>query len=209
MQTGQVIVTEIRKACLVQRKEISSDQTFKLSRAISLRCLQSWSWKEHQLKKFKVGLYSAFSGELDMGWIGDFFEAHGSCLYYPRVIDHKSKSMEFVELPRERGWKLGSYGICEPDTDRKAIRPQDLDLIFVPGVAFGEKGERIGRGSGYYDRFLVLAPQALRVALAFDFQVFSALPQTQMDQCVHWVVTETCEYRTSFLEAWMDQRMKV
>src|SRR5205814_995342 len=80
---------------------------------------------------------------------------------------------------------------------------KELDLVIVPGTAFGERGERIGKGMGHYDRFLTKVPRALRVSLAFDFQVLSRLEQNPWDQPVHWIMTETREFRTPFVDRWL------
>ena len=72
----------------------------------------------------------------------------------------------------------GSYGIPEPRYDAaKALRPADLDLVLVPGVAFDKANNRLGRGAGYYDRFLSELPSTVpTVGLAYDFQLVPALP---------------------------------
>ena len=67
--------------------------------------------------------------------------------------------------------------------------PEKLDLLLVPGLAFGRSGERLGRGGGYYDRFLPRAPQALKVGLSFDFQLFDRLPIETADFPMDCIVT--------------------
>ncbi len=72
------------------------------------------------------------------------------------------------------------------------VDPQDLDLLFVPGVAFGSEGERLGRGQGFYDRYLKRAWRAKRIALAFEgqWQDGARLPQHPGDQRMDVIVTE-------------------
>ena len=69
------------------------------------------------------------------------------------------------------------------------VKPNELDLVIVPGRAFTTAGTRIGRGAGYYDRFLenLSVPT---IALAFSFQIFSELPQAEHDIRISQVITE-------------------
>ena len=122
-----------------------------------------------------------------------------SVLFFPRIVDRQSKLLEFAEASSESAgsaqWTLGPYGLHEPAQGQTPVVPQDLDVIFVPGVAYGRGGERIGMGFGYYDRYLQNVKKALRISLAFDFQVYEELEQKPWDQRVHWVIGETEEIR--------------
>ncbi len=84
--------------------------------------------------------------------------------------------------------KKGPYGIYEP-MRKNFINPKELDLVVVPGVAFDRKGNRLGRGKGYYDRFLKrLTKHSFSVGLAFDFQVLPSLPTAAHDRKVNKVI---------------------
>ena len=70
-------------------------------------------------------------------------------------------------------------------------RLQPSDIVFTPGVGFDEKGHRLGRGKGYYDRaFRGVLAGALRVALAYEFQVVPEIPSGPDDERVQWIATE-------------------
>ena len=56
-----------------------------------------------------------------------------------------------------------------------------IELVIVPGLSFDLKGNRLGRGKGYYDRFLKLVPQAYKLGLCFDFQKVDAVPVEDYD----------------------------
>ena len=91
----------------------------------------------------------------------------------------------------------GYFGILEPKielrqlSDRQAM-PNELNLIFVPGMAFDPNGGRLGRGKGFYDRFLKKnSENTLKIGLAFDWQLFDAIPMFENDQYVDIVVTES------------------
>lgn len=84
---------------------------------------------------------------------------------------------------RKKDLVRGSFGIYEPlKENARSIQPDRIDLVIVPGVAFDLLGNRLGRGKGYYDRFLAgLIPETCTVGLAFDFQVVEDLPRTPHD----------------------------
>lgn len=90
----------------------------------------------------------------------------------------------------------GIFGIPEPTVALRAeperfVSPESLDFVLVPGLAFDENGRRLGRGKGYYDRFLArLDPTALTVALAFECQMFDRIPVDEHDRPVSAIVTE-------------------
>lgn len=84
----------------------------------------------------------------------------------------------------------GPYGIYQPKAHLEVYHPRSIDLAVVPGVAFDEKGNRLGRGMGYYDRFLVgLRKGVPKIGLAFDFQVLKQLPILSHDQPVTALLT--------------------
>jgi 5-formyltetrahydrofolate cyclo-ligase len=88
--------------------------------------------------------------------------------------------------------KAGTYGIPEPpDVPQNCLNADELDLVVVPGVAFDRSNNRLGRGAGYYDRFLLELPAATpTIALAYDLQVVDALPGLEPhDRPVKFVIT--------------------
>lgn len=78
------------------------------------------------------------------------------------------------------------------ESAREIIPPAELDCVIVPAVAFSEEGYRLGMGGGFYDRYLVRAVNASRLAAVFDCQIFPAegFPREEHDQRVNAVFTE-------------------
>ena len=65
-------------------------------------------------------------------------------------------------------------------------------MIIVPGVAFTERGIRLGRGAGFYDRFLAAVPANVpKIGLAFDAQLVPDLPEGPFDVRMDFVISES------------------
>jgi 5-formyltetrahydrofolate cyclo-ligase len=103
---------------------------------------------------------------------------------------HRMKLMK-VDNP-ESDLKPGARGVLEPDADICKIVPIDLiDIAIIPGIAFDEKGGRIGTGEGYYDRLIPkLSATTRKVALAFENQIVSQIPMASHDKHVDIIITE-------------------
>jgi 5-formyltetrahydrofolate cyclo-ligase len=100
----------------------------------------------------------------------------------------KGKDLEISEICSLQDVAPGKFKILEPK--RKENAPiSDVDLVIVPGVAFDGRGQRVGYGGGYYDRFLVKT-RAPRVALAYENQIVASVPAEDHDQRVDKIVTE-------------------
>ena len=81
----------------------------------------------------------------------------------------------------------GKYNIPEPTTPPYR---GEIDLILVPGVAFDLQGNRLGRGGGYYDRFIKSQPHTTTlVGVAYEFQLVDKVPANRHDQKMHHVIT--------------------
>lgn len=92
----------------------------------------------------------------------------------------------------------GAWGILEPRAEFfRPVRPEEIDLVVVPGVAFDEKGNRLGYGGGFYDRFLPRTRQGtVYLAPAFELQVKPDVYPGKHDCPVHILVTEERVIRT-------------
>ena len=87
-----------------------------------------------------------------------------------------------------------ALGIPAPPDDARVIEPDALDLIIVPALTYDEQGYRLGRGGGYYDRYLY-GLAAFTVGLARTRLLMGRLPREPHDMAVKCLVTELgCEY---------------
>lgn len=82
----------------------------------------------------------------------------------------------------------GSYGIEEP-TGELFTDYATIDFIAVPGVTFDLKGNRLGRGKGYYDRLLPRIPSAYKAGICFPFQLVEEVPAESFDIRMDIIIT--------------------
>lgn len=100
-------------------------------------------------------------------------------------VAHRTK-IEMRRYQGRQGLHRGRFGILEPKGEAFNGEP---DLIIVPGVAFDENANRLGRGGGYYDRFLTHFRNAKKYAVAYDFQVVKEVPMASHDVNIDAVLT--------------------
>ena len=96
--------------------------------------------------------------------------------------------MEVRQYIKGQPLKRGRFGIPEPATPAWT---GSIDLILVPGVAFDKKCRRVGRGGGYYDRFLKRYRDAKKVGVCYDFQLHTEVPHSWFDIPMQCIVTPT------------------
>ena len=124
-----------------------------------------------------IGLYCALPDEPDLTqalirWSRD------KRLAVPRVEGSAMRFFEYDPSTLVRG----SFGIDEPGPAARLCRPEELDLLFIPGVAFTSQGLRCGRGGGYYDRYLSQRGlRALKIGICYAHQLVDDLPVEACD----------------------------
>ncbi|NQT95191.1 MAG: 5-formyltetrahydrofolate cyclo-ligase [Candidatus Omnitrophica bacterium] len=108
------------------------------------------------------------------------------------VTDVAKKSLILSEITGLKGQlQKGPYGIYEPKKESmKAVKIEDIDMVVVPGIAFDKKGNRIGHGGGYFDRFLKNLPKKIpTIGLAFSCQIVDRIKTLSWDIPVTKVIT--------------------
>ena len=112
-------------------------------------------------------------------WMGkkDFF--------FPVVIDD---NLVFRKYHSATKFTSGSLNVPEPDGEDLSDY-SGIDLIIVPGVAFDTKFNRLGRGKGYYDRFLQRV-SAVKIGVCFDFQLLDEIPADIYDVKMDYIISE-------------------
>lgn len=135
-----------------------------------------------------VATYVSMEDEVDTKALIDEALKTGKRVVVPVIA---GKDLELSEIKsRKADLAEGPYGILQPDKKTASFKKENLDLIIVPGRAFGLDGSRLGRGKGYYDRFLKGLPGSIKkIGLAYDIQIKNDLPVTPRDIPVDIVIT--------------------
>lgn len=149
-------------------------------------------FSEEEFKKAKlVMFYVSLKDEVStLSMIDEALEA-GKRICVP-VIRKEEKRLIAGEIRnRKDDLEKQHFGIHQPKEGRvKEVPLEDIDLVVVPGVAFDRDNVRLGRGHGYYDRFLCALPNDTRtIGLAFDFQLVDDLPRDSHDIPVWKTIT--------------------
>lgn len=120
-----------------------------------------------------------------------WWQRQGRRVALPRVLKGTGK-LEFREVRDLReDLEEGAFGILEPKLSCPLVSPEAIPLVVVPGCAFDERGNRLGRGLGFYDRFLkTLPPSTLKIAFAFERQIVPSVPTTPNDVPINVLITE-------------------
>ncbi len=136
-----------------------------------------------------VMLYAATKSEVQTRAAIDAGLAQGKRVCMPSAGSDE-KEMDAFEIKEWDDLKPRGRGYLEPVRQKTSmVEPAKIGLIVVPGVAFDQKGNRLGRGAHYYDDFLRRS-RAPAVALAFEMQVVKEVPVEAHDVAVCKIVTE-------------------
>lgn len=192
----------LRKEAIAKRNSLSHEQIKKISNNIFSQLYSLPFYNEAAI----IMSYVSIGKEI---FTHDFIKKSmqvGKKIFIP-VTNPATKEMILSHIiDFNRDLEKGYWGILEPK--KEALRPlssEVLDLILVPGLAFTQKGDRLGYGGGYYDRFLSsLTKPVTTISLAFKFQVFETLATKSHDVPIDYILTEekliNCKYNREELK---------
>lgn len=161
---------ELRSHIKTLKKQHSKEELMEQSKQILNKLEDNESFKEAKI----IMLYSSLPDEVNTQ---DFLSKwrNEKRIILPTVV---GDDIIPVELSGDTSFAVGDFNILEPQNE-----PYNgsYDLIVVPGVAFDRNGNRIGRGKGYYDRFLCKHLDVKRIGICFDFQLVDKVPTEDND----------------------------
>lgn len=142
-------------------------------------------------------VYSAIQSEADLKDFCLQARKDQKTLFFPKVF---GENMDFFRIDERNQLCPGAFGVMEPDVDHFTLQPYRSDggrvPVLVPGLVFSRKGERIGYGKGYYDRYVSGHPELLPVGVCFECQLISEIPTEPQDIVMRQIATELRLYET-------------
>lgn len=164
---------EIRQIILEQRATLTS--TFVKAESERINTLL---WKEIEQRNCSVlHSYLPFRNEVDV-----FPLLHKAIDNNIRVVAPKTlpkRQLQHLIYKGKGHVSTGKFNTFYPSG--KEEYSGSIDIILVPGLAFTQKGDRLGFGAGYYDTFLENHPEAMKIGVAYPFQVLDHVPTEAHD----------------------------
>lgn len=162
---------ELRKLIRQRKAEHTAEEKAEMSARICRQVLTDPHWA----KANNVFLYHALTDEVDTTMLIDAAMHEGKTVLLP-VIDGDDLRLKI----HTGATQTGSYSIQEPIGEEFTCY-KEIALAIVPGMAFDKKGNRLGRGRGFYDRTLPKLAEAYKIGLCFPFQFLESIPSEAYD----------------------------
>ncbi len=162
-----------------------------LSEKITENIINSELWNNAN----KIFLYISFKNEVDTTKLIYECKKAKKMVYAPII---KGNKMDFFRIDNleEQDFVINRFGIPEPPKDLEVSYPSEKCLMIIPGLGFSINGSRLGRGGGFYDRYLSENPDIIKVAVAFNIQICNKIPTEEWDKKVDYIITESNIYTT-------------
>jgi 5-formyltetrahydrofolate cyclo-ligase len=137
-----------------------------------------------------IGLYRADPGEAPASGYARFFLERGHTIALPWLVDLATPMIfrAHTDPYAESDLAKGYFGLMQGSEDAEIVEP---DVLFMPLVAFTARGDRLGQGGGFYDKWLGAHPDVTRIGMAWDMQQVPELPIEPHDMGLTAVVTPT------------------
>ena len=156
--------------------------------------------RPHLVDARVIMAYYSLPDEVNTHQLLDDLVAEGKTVLLPKVLDATTMELRLYTGPHDLA--PGPFGIMEPSGSQyspssfllpPSSKTSSIDVALIPGVAFDALGHRLGRGRGYYDRFLstmgtVPSVRPRLLGLCFDFQKVPSVPVDPTDIPVDQVI---------------------
>jgi 5-formyltetrahydrofolate cyclo-ligase len=180
--------TSLRREIAARLSAMSPDERRTLGALAVQRLLASPAFSAART----VVAYASADPEVDTAALLTETLAAGKRFGLPRT-ERAGHAMQFHTVTNPAvDLEIRHFRFPEPRAELPVIPISEIDLVVVPGLAFDSQGNRLGRGAGYYDRFLAHPDlKAACVALAFDCQIVDSVPVLPHDVRIATIYTDT------------------
>ena len=167
---------------LRERKELSDLETIQRSEKIQDNIISSELFQKSKI----VLAYLAFKNEVLTSKIIEKCREQKKEICVPGF----SHDRQLTALKHHGDFVEGPYGIRQPLFNPNKVVPiEEIDLIIVPGVAFDTKGNRLGWGKGYYDKFLQ-SSKSTKAGICYEFQLLDEVPSESHDIKMNYIFSD-------------------
>ncbi len=171
----------------IHMEELARMQESRMTEA-DLKICQNILQSEEYRNAEKLFLYVSVGKEVDTRNLISQALRDGKKVYIP--ICHGGGVMHAARLESEDDLIDGRYGIPTVSEESEKTSPDELDFILVPGVCFDRSGNRLGRGGGYYDRYLANDVSAALVGVCRKEQLLDEMNVDEHDRKVHVIISD-------------------
>lgn len=177
---------ELRKAFLKMRVNFDSKKIEEYSDIVSKSILSHYLYNEMK----NIMVYISFKNEVNLKYLIEQSWMNGKNIFIPKtnIVAH---TMQPYQINSWDDTIKGNYNLIEPKNNLTPFPIDEIELVLVPGIVFDRKGNRLGYGGGYYDRFFsqfIVHP--FRIGVCYEFQLIDNLPSEQHDLPMNEIVTE-------------------
>lgn len=176
----------LRSSFKTIRTKLSSD--FVISRS---EIIYKKFTKLINIRKFNsICVYISFNNEVLTNSIVDLALKSGVRVAVPYVVNDFDMKLKFINDYNNDIHFQSRLSNPEPKLDLEDADISDISMFIVPALAFDEKCNRLGFSKGYYDRMLDSNKNALRIGLAYDYQILPNLPKESHDEILDLIISE-------------------
>jgi len=166
------------------RAQLSEETVEELSLQIANNALELSIW---DYSNYHIFLSIISNKEINTEYLLHILQGRDKSIIVPKVATG-TPAMTHLLLQDNTTLMISNYGVPEPISGIE-MQPSQIEIVFIPLLAFDENGNRLGYGGGYYDRFLSKCkPETIFIGLSF-FEPEEMIPSEETDIPLHFCVT--------------------
>ena len=178
---------EVLRRKFLQLRDALSPEERRLKDALIRERFLSWQGFKRASTVF---FYCSKGSEVDTRSLVSEALSQSKRVVLPQTLDKRGLTARQIRHLTE-DCRLGAFGILEPKLSMPAVSEAEIDLFVIPGAAFDLSGTRLGWGKGYFDQYLAgISSSSIKTALAYEVQVYPALPIQEHDVRMNVLITE-------------------